>query len=99
MNRVRIRMGNKVKEYSIAKPWGDTLGQVEEYVERLLMNYGSATRYRMEYLGEYSWDVFVDDRKIGHAKAWEEPKPEAFDDTHGFWPVVILSVFAYLALC
>jgi len=99
MNRLRVRIVEVVKERVIAPPDDNVMIWIEDEIDTILDTQFHFGPYRMDYLGEYAWDIFVDDRKVGHAKAWEEPKPEAFADTHGFWPVIILTFFAYLALC
>lgn len=99
MNRLRVRIGDVVKERSIAPAEDNLMLWIEDEIDIILDVEFHFGPYRMEYLGEYAWDIFVDDRKIGHAKAWDDtPKPHT-SEAPGLWPTLILTVFAYLALC
>lgn len=99
MNRLRVRIGDVVKERSIAPAEDNLMLWIEDEIDTILDVEFHFGPYRMEYLGEYAWDIFVDDRKIGHAKAWDDtPKPRT-SEASGLWSTLILTVFAYLALC
>lgn len=99
MNRARIRIGEAVKEFPLDIPKHYDLNMVEDAVNHLLHKAWFLAGYRLEYLGEFSWDIFMDDRRIGHVKAWKQDKPDKDQSVFPFRCIGILTFFAYLALC
>lgn len=99
MNRLRIRIGGRVRQYSIS-PGGTML---MDYVEGLIqvklhLEFG-VYGYTLEYLGEFAWDIFMDGSKIGHVKAWYE-KTVIHDSGHpSLWNWFLLVGSVYWALC
>ena len=99
MNRLRVRIGDVVKERSIAPADDNLMLWIEDEIDTILDVEFHFGPYRMEYLGEYAWDIFIDDRKVGHAKAWDEKPTDKKDSGPSLWPIVQIAFFAYLALC
>ncbi len=99
MNRLRVRVGERIIEQVIRPPDVDLMLWVEDEIDNVLdieLHFGP---YRMEYLGKYAWDIFVDDRKVGHAKAWDEKGDKPEPESPSLFSTFLLTVFCYLALC
>ena len=96
MNRVRIRVGQKIREFCYVLPdrWGFNI--LEDTIRSILCKEWQTVGWSLEYLGEYSWDIILDGQKIGHIKAWKEAvKPTGKQ----LWSWLWLFIGAYLALC
>ena len=99
MNKLRLRVGDRVKEYALRPPDDNVLLYVEDKIDAILDEEYHFGPYRLEPLGEFAYDIYVDDRKVGHAKAFQEnPKPDKPTEPT-LWQWVLLCVAMYLALC
>jgi len=98
MNRLRIRVGERVKEYVLRPPDEQVLLYVEDQIDYYLdidFHFGP---YQLEALGEFAYDILVDGQKVGHCKAWkEQPKPDKPTEPT-LWQWLLLIVAAYGAL-
>jgi len=99
MNRLRIRIGNPVKEHVIELPHDLDMPVLEDVIQRALSTYYQTVSVGLDYLGEYAWDVFLDGSKIGHVKAWQEYGTDKKPTGKQLWTFILLCVAAYLALC
>lgn len=99
MNRCRIRVGQKVREfnYVLSEDW--SLADVEDVVCKIVTHELNLVGFGMEYIGEYAWEILVDGNKVGHVKAWHENTKKRPDDSPSLWPIAQIAFFAYLALC
>lgn len=98
MNRLRVRVGERVREYAINPPSDNVMLFIEDKIDSILDTEYHFGPYSLEPLGEYAYDIVVDGRKVGHAKAWnEKPKSDASSEPT-LWQWLLLIVSAYLAL-
>ncbi len=98
MNRLRVRIGERVREYPIEPSAENAMFDVENAIDKVLRREFNLCVYALEYLGEYAWDILIDSRKVGHAKAWDEPIPGKKEPEIRLWSFLLLCVFAYGAL-
>jgi hypothetical protein len=96
MNRVRIRVGQKIREFGYALPNGWHFNILEDTIRSILCKEWQIVGWSLEYLGEYSWDIMLDGQKIGHIKAWKENVKLTGKQ---LWSYLLLFFGAYLALC
>lgn len=99
MNRARVRIGQAAKIFHIDVPTQYNILMVEAAVDALLHKAWFLVGYRLEYLGRFAWDIFMDDKRIGHVKVWESPPSVDLPDSPTLWNWFLLIVSAYLALC
>lgn len=99
MNRLRIRLDGSSKDHNITLPHNWEMPWLEDVILRALSTYYQTTGCRLEYLGSYTWDILIEERKIGRAKAWEEPKREDVQSGKQLWSFFLLCVSTYMALC
>jgi len=99
MNRLRVRVGDIVKERVIAPPDDNAMLWIEDRIDIILGVEFHFGPYRMEYLGDFAWDIFIDDRKVGHAKAWDEKPVDHDSSSPGLFNWLLLTGLCYLALC
>jgi hypothetical protein len=96
MNRLRIRVGEKVREFKIDFNKNRPIIDMEPIIHKNLHSFAAVVPVRLVWLKDYSWDIFIEDRRIGHAKAWQEPDKSAIRQLRSWlW----LFIVAYLALC
>ncbi len=72
MVTIRYRIGSSVREDHWDAPRDVDLNNVEDHILEIYKRMNPAVLYRLDYLGRLSWDVFVDDRKVGHAHAADD---------------------------
>lgn len=99
MNRLRISIDGSSKDHTITLPHNWELPWLEDVILRALSTYYQTVGCRLDYLGNYTWDILLEDRKIGRVKAWEEPKPKDEQAGKQLWSFLLLCAFTYLALC
>lgn len=99
MNRLRVRVGEKIVERTIKPAVGEALLWVEDEIDTILDKEFHFGPYQLDYIGEFAWDIFVDGQKIGHAKAWDEKPPEAKVPEKTLWEWLLIVGLTYLALC
>lgn len=99
MNRLRVRVGETIKEY----PYKDGILvdalSVEDAIDHVLDRDFHFGPYELTTLGEFAYDILVDDRKVGHAKAFDNKPVPPKPDTPTLWGWFLLIVSAYGALC
>jgi hypothetical protein len=99
MVHIRIRVGERVHEFTRPLEECGDLQAIESCVWALLDKEFHLAGYDTVYLGKRSWDITVDGQKIGHAKSWEvttEPKIP-YGPTLFQWFLLVMGM--YLALC
>ena len=99
MNRLRIRVGEVVKEYPYQDGYLHDALSVEDAIDHVLdrdFNFGP---YELATLGEFAYDILVDDIKIGHAKAFSSKPAPGKPETPTLWGWFLLILSAYVALC
>lgn len=99
MIHVRIRVGERVREGKFTYQQAGDLDGLEQTVDDVLHRYYNLHGYTLEYLGRRSWDILIDDRRVGHVKAWEIAHEPSGTKIESFWPNLVIAFFAYLALC
>jgi len=98
MNRLRVRVGETIKEYRYDEAALFDALSVEDAIDRVLDRDFHFGPYQLSTLGELAYDILVDDRKVGHAKAYTE-KPKSDKPTEPtLWQWLLLIVAAYGAL-
>ena len=98
MNRLRVRVGETVKEYRYDNPeLYDTLS-VEDAIDHVLDRDFHFGPYDLTPLGKFSYDILVDDRRVGHAKAYDSKPVPPKPDTPTLWGWLLLCMAAYGAL-
>jgi hypothetical protein len=85
MNRMRIRVGQIVREFPISPSEESTIADLEDILIQILQDRFAVQRPRTEYLGCNAWDIQVDGVKIGHAKAFIEHVIRSESNTPTFW--------------
>jgi hypothetical protein len=99
MDRLRVRVEEVVKEYRYKDCDLHDALTVEDAIDHVLdrdFNFGP---YELSVLGEFAYDILVDDIKIGHAKAFSSKPVPPKPDTPTLWGWFLLIASAYLALC
>lgn len=99
MVHIRIRVGDRVREFTRTVEQAGDMDGIESISYDLLDIVFNLAGYNMEYMGNRSWDIYVDKHKIGHVKSWEvthEPK-KGDEPTLFQWFLLVLGMF--LALC
>jgi hypothetical protein len=99
MNRLRIRFCSQVREFVLAEAEQHCLECVTLALQRRLRDVYSITQFTLDDLGAFAWDIYLDGRKVGHAKAFHhaEQKHDCSNPTLFQW--IILVGMMYLALC
>lgn len=99
MNRLRIRIGKSIEEF----PYEDGVlvdaSTVEAMIHRVLFRNHYVGIYTLVSLGEFAYDIYLDDVRVGHAKAFSYKSYKPSSDSPCLWAIVQLTFFAYLALC